>query len=240
MSSLKTEETKSDAVEDAFRLVNKSRQMNPNNVMNDKLNDFEVGLWAFYFSCFHDFEITNSLSNNKLISFLHSNTFFYGHWLSTHLYQSPSHTRPSPYYKPSKKLIVEAKLSINDCAERYDDEEDTLIDEDREAAKDAVGEAIAFFSDLNYDVQKGEKEMDDKTVELVKTLEVQLDQLKTELDAVLGETKRGNVLLGLDNIMNKIMNWRSWKKVSMVQKEVTKTYSLQIYIHQICKVVPLY
>ena len=44
MSSLKTEETKSDAVEDAFRLVNKSRQMNPNNVMNDKLNDFEVGL----------------------------------------------------------------------------------------------------------------------------------------------------------------------------------------------------
>jgi hypothetical protein len=112
-------------------------------------------------------------------------------------------------YKPSKKLIVEAKLSINDCAERYDDEEDTLIDEDREAAKDAVGEAIAFFSDLNYDVQKGEKEMDDKTVELVKTLEVQLDQLKTELDAVLGETKRGNVLLGLDNIMNKIMNWRS-------------------------------
>lgn len=100
-------------------------------------------------------------------------------------------------------------MSINDCAERYDDEEDTLIDEDREAAKDAVGEAIAFFSDLNYDVQKGEKEMDDKTVELVKTLEVQLDQLKTELDAVLGETKRGNVLLGLDNIMNKIMNWRS-------------------------------
>ena len=100
-------------------------------------------------------------------------------------------------------------MSINDCAERYDDEEDTLIDEDREAAKDAVGEAIAFFSDLNYVVQKGEKEMDDKTVELVKTLEVQLDQLKTELDAVLGETKRGNVLLGLDNIMNKIMNWRS-------------------------------
>lgn len=106
-----------------------------------------------------------------------------------------------------EKLIIEAKLSINDCNEGIEDDE--LLDDDKETAIDAVREAIDVFSDLKYNFQKSfEDEKDEKLSENIQNFAMQLDQLKSELDVVLGETKRGNFLLGLDNIMDKIMYWR--------------------------------
>ena len=98
-------------------------------------------------------------------------------------------------------------MSINDCNEGIEDDE--LLDDDKETAIDAVREAIDVFSDLKYNFQKSfEDEKDEKLSENIQNFAMQLDQLKSELDVVLGETKRGNFLLGLDNIMDKIMYWR--------------------------------
>lgn len=108
----------------------------------------------------------------------------------------------------SKKLIIEAKLSINDCIEGTGD---NLLDDDKETAKDAVREAIDVFSDISYDIKHSfdEGDLDQTNSDLIENLSVQLDELKAELDSVLGETKRGNVLLGLDNIMKKILYWKN-------------------------------
>lgn len=98
-------------------------------------------------------------------------------------------------------------MSINDCNEYNKDDE--LLDDDRENAKDAVREAIDVFSDLKYNFQKSfEDEKDEKHSNIIQNFAMQLDQLKSELDVVLGETKRGNLLHGLDNIMNTVMYWR--------------------------------
>jgi hypothetical protein len=85
------------------------------------------------------------------------------------------------------------------------------LDDDKETAKDAVREAIEVFSDINYEFQKSfeDEEKDEEHAEILKQMTFQLDELKTELDSVLGETKRGNLLLGLDNITKRIMYWRS-------------------------------
>lgn len=85
------------------------------------------------------------------------------------------------------------------------------MDDDKETAKDAVREAIEVFSDINYEFQKSfeDEEKDEEHAEILKQMTFQLDELKTELDSVLGETKRGNLLLGLDNITKRIMYWRS-------------------------------
>jgi hypothetical protein len=85
------------------------------------------------------------------------------------------------------------------------------LDDDKETAKDAVREAIEVFSDINYEFQKSfkDEEKDEEHAEILQQMTFQLDELKTELDSVLGETKRGNLLLGLDNITKRIMYWRS-------------------------------
>lgn len=108
-----------------------------------------------------------------------------------------------------QKLIIEAKQSINDCVEG----EESLMEEDRETAKDAVREAIDVFADISYDFSKTfrggeESSFDRKTNETIQNFALQLEELKTELDTVLGETQRGNLLNGLDNITKRIMNWR--------------------------------
>ncbi len=99
-------------------------------------------------------------------------------------------------------------MSINDCIEGTGDD---LSDDDRETAKDAVREAIDVFSDLSYDIKHSfdEGDLDQTHSDLMKNLTVQLDELKNELDSVLGESKRGNFLHGLDNIMKKILYWKN-------------------------------
>lgn len=88
------------------------------------------------------------------------------------------------------------------------------MEEDRETAKDAVREAVDVFDDISYDFSRtfsGDESSfsDDESNDVIQSFAAQLDELKKELDLVLGETKRGNLLVGLDKIMNRIINWRS-------------------------------
>ena len=180
-SSFKTgDEIKSDTVLDAIRILTDSTDVRKlsDEIMAEKFNDFEVSSTA----C-HLIHIFNDYSMQNLT--LHEHFNF-------------SH----------QKLIIEAKLSINDCVEGAEDND--LVDDDKETAKDAVREAVDVFSDINYDFQKSFNDGGDNNhSEIIQNMSSQLEELKNELDSVLGETKRGNLLLGLDNITKRIMYWKS-------------------------------
>lgn len=87
------------------------------------------------------------------------------------------------------------------------------MDEDKQTAQDAVREAIDVFDDIRYDFSKTFSEegsrLDGESNDIIKSFAKKLEQLKEELDSVLGETNKSNVLFGLDNIMNTITKWRT-------------------------------
>mmetsp|Transcript_5689 Transcript_5689/g.6989 ORF Transcript_5689/g.6989 Transcript_5689/m.6989 type:complete len:189 (+) Transcript_5689:99-665(+) len=107
-----------------------------------------------------------------------------------------------------EKLIIEAKQSISDCMDTSNIDEE-LLDEDREDAKDAVREAIDVFSDISHSFKKSFEDGTSEQSEVIQKMASQLEELKNELESVLDETKRGNFIVGLNNIMNRIVYWKN-------------------------------
>ena len=69
-----------------------------------------------------------------------------------------------------------------------------------------------FFDDIRYDFSQTINEegsfSNDESNNVIEIFAKQLEQLKEELDTVLGQTEKGNVLVGLENITNTIKNWK--------------------------------